>query len=66
MDYVWETLSNKESCTAALNLETSNKVRPKVLNLIAVFLHRAKICFCNVTFIKLLATKLSAILTFKK
>jgi hypothetical protein len=33
MSYVWTNLRNKESCTAALDLETSNIVRQKVLNL---------------------------------
>ena len=37
MSYVWTNLRKKESCTAALDLETSNIVRPKVLNLSADF-----------------------------
>lgn len=65
MSYVWTNLRNKEPCTAALDLETSNIVRPKVLNLSADFLHRAKICFCSVTSVMPWATNLSAILTFK-
>jgi len=37
MSYVWRNLKKKESCTTALDLETSNIVRPKVLNISADF-----------------------------
>ena len=37
ISYVGTNLRNKESCTAALDLETSNIVRPKVLNFSADF-----------------------------
>jgi hypothetical protein len=57
MSYFWANLSNKESCTAALDLETSNIVRPKILNLSVILYTVLKFVYAAVM---LLSTKLSA------